>query len=92
MIAPHDILRRGEEIENLIALNQLSQASKLLLSFVRDFDDKGQYKDESIQISQETSQFQAKVASYSNIERKDIRRKLALRMISLIENVQQLEA
>ena len=92
MIAPHDILRRGEEIENLIALNQLEQASKLLLSFVKDFDPAGKFKKDAIAISQRTSQFSAQDGQLSPTDRKQKRRELALSMINLIEAIQQSEA
>ena len=52
MIAPNDINKRAEEIQDLIASDKIGDAIKLLLGFVRDFSEEKEDVNEVIVISQ----------------------------------------
>jgi len=52
LIAPNDINKRAEEIQDLIASDKIGDAIKLLLGFVRDFSEEKEDVNEVIVISQ----------------------------------------
>jgi len=47
----NDIIKRQEQIEEMVAQNQIEPAIKRLLDFVRDFDIKKMFKPQSLLIS-----------------------------------------
>ncbi len=61
MIAANDIDGRSEEIENLIAADNVGQAARRLMDFVSDFSQNREYRQEVIVIS----------STYSGLERRE---------------------
>lgn len=89
MIAPNDIDGRGQEIELLVAADNVIQATRRLMDFVRDFSQNPEHRQEVIVISNSYTGLDRRerqgVMPYADAERE--RRKLLYEILGLIEAI-----
>lgn len=88
-IEPNDILKRAEQIEDLISSNRLEQAIKRLLDFVRDFANDSFYKKQVILLSANIIEMKNNqmnnILSYETICLE--RNRLIMSMLGLVEQI-----
>jgi hypothetical protein len=87
--ASNDIKKRSEEIQLLIASDEVQQAIKLLLSFTRDFSEDSENINEVIVISQSYNRLE-KLERRGTVDldkADEQRRKILYQMLDFIESI-----
>ena len=89
MPASNDIKKRSEEIQLLIASDEVQQAIKLLLSFTRDFSEDSENINEVIVISQSYNRLEKleRRGTVSVDKADEQRRKILYQMLDFIESI-----